>query len=187
MEGRPLDEQELISRSKNGDVQAFAELVRIYQATALRVAYLVTRDASEAEDVTQESLVRAYGALGRFRTGSPFRPWLLRIVRNQALNRVRSSKRRHQLSRRVASLPVSGDAAPSPEAQAIGADEARQLLQALHELPDRYRVVIEHRYLLDLTERETSKILGIPLGTVKSRNTRGLAKLRDLIESRMSV
>jgi len=86
VEGRPLIEQDLIQRARNGDVAAFEELVRTHQAIALRVAVLVMGDRSDAEDVTQEAFVKAYHALGRFRQDSRFRPWLLRIVRNEALN-----------------------------------------------------------------------------------------------------
>lgn len=179
MEGRPLDESELIERSKSGDVTAFEQLVRIHQGTAIRVAYLVVRDHAEAEDVTQDAFVKAHNALSRFRAEAPFRPWLLQIVRNEALNRIRSSKRRRQLALREGNDPVSGGAAPSPETAVIdGADRAR-VLAAIDDLPDRYRDVISHRFLLELSEEETALTLGIPRGTVKSRTARGLDRLRS--------
>lgn len=181
MEGRPLEEVDLIERSKRGDVAAFEELVRIHQGTAVRVAYLVVRSHEEAEDVTQDAFVKAYRSLGRFRPGSPFRPWLLKIVRNEALNRVRGSKRRHQLTLRVESDPVSGGAAPSPEAEILSDQERAQVLQAIDELPERYASVITQRFLLELSEEETASVLGIPKGTVKSRTSRGLERLRDLV------
>lgn len=178
MEGRPLDEHDLIASAKNGDPRAFEQLVRTHQGIALRVAYLVVRDPSEAEDVTQDALVKAYRSLHRFRAGAPFRPWLLRIVRNEALNRVRSTKRRKRLGLQVANDPVSGDAAPSPEAEVVSEEVRRRLLGLIEDLPDRYRSVLVHRYLLDLSEEETSEILGLPLGTVKSRSSRALKRLR---------
>lgn len=178
MEGRPLDERELIASAQNGDTRAFERLVRTHQGVALRVAYLVVRDPSEAEDVTQDAFVKAYRSLDRFRAESPFRPWLLTIVRNEALNRVRSTKRRERLALRTSNDPVSGDAAPSPETEIMSDEEHRHLLSLIEELPERYRNVIIHRYLLDLTEQETSQILGIPVGTVKSRNSRALERLR---------
>src|SRR3970282_2511401 len=97
VEGRPLIEQDLIERARSGDVAPFEELVRMHQAIALRVAVLVMGDHSDAEDVTQEALVKAYHALGRFRQDSPFRPWLLRIVRNEALNQRRAHGRQARL------------------------------------------------------------------------------------------
>lgn len=181
VEGRPLEENDLIERSKGGDAAAFEQLVRTHQAVALRVAFLVVRDHAEAEDVTQEAFVKAHGALGRFRSESPFRPWLLRIVRNEALNRVRGSKRRQQLALREANDPVSGGAAPSPETTVVSQTERVRVLAAIDDLPDRYRMVITHRFLLDLSEDETASVLGIPRGTVKSRTSRGLERLRAIL------
>ena len=184
VEGRPLDERELIASAQDGDTRAFEQLVRIHQGLALRVAYLVTRDHGEAEDVTQDAFVKAYRSLGRFRSEASFRPWLLSIVRNEALNRVRSAKRRDRLALIVGTDPVSGDAAPSPEAVVVSDQELGHLLALIDDLPDRYRSVIMYRYLLDMTERETAEIVGIPVGTVKSRAARGLERLRkDLGEA----
>jgi RNA polymerase sigma factor (sigma-70 family) len=182
VEGRPLEEKELIANAKSGDVAAYGRLVGMHQAVALRVAYLVVRDHAEAEDVTQEALVKAYRALGRFREEAPFRPWLLRIVRNEALNRVRSRGRRERLALRIADDPVSGGAAPSPETEVIGAEERRRVLDAVDALPTRYRSVITARFLVGLSEAETAGMLGIPPGTVKSRTSRGLARLRMALE-----
>jgi RNA polymerase sigma factor (sigma-70 family) len=181
VEGRPLDEDVLIERSRNGDPAAFEQLVRAHQGMAIRVAHLVVRDHAEAEDVTQEAFVKAYRSLGRFRPEAPFRPWLLKIVRNEALNRVRSSKRRQALALREGNDPVSGDAAPSPETVVVSHAEQAGVLSAIEELPERYRVVITHRYLLELSEEETAALLGIPAGTVKSRTSRGLTQLRQVL------
>jgi len=181
VEGRPLDERELIASAQNGDTRAFEQLVRIHQGIALRVAYLVVRNPTEAEDVTQEAFVKAYRSLDRFRPEAPFRPWLLRIVRNQALNRVRGTARRDRLAVRVGKDPVSGDAVPSPETVVLTEDERSRLLAVVDDLPGRYRNVIVHRYLLDMSEVETSVILGIPVGTVKSRTSRALERLRNLL------
>lgn len=178
VEGRPLDERELIASAKNGDTRAFEQLVRIHQGIALRIAYLVVRDPSEAEDVTQDAFVKAYRSIARFRDDASFRPWLLRIVRNEALNRVRGTQRRERLALQATNDPVSGDAAPSPEAEVISGEVRGRLLGLIEDLPERYRSVIVHRYLLDLSEQETSKILGLPVGTVKSRCSRALERLR---------
>jgi len=178
VEGRPLDERELIASAQSGDTRAFEQLVRIHQEIALRVAYLVVRNRSEAEDVTQDAFVKAYRSLGRFHDESPFRPWLLRIVRNEALNRVRSSTRRDRLAIQAGRDPVSGDAALSPEAVVLTEEESRQLLALIDDLPERYRAVVVHRYLLEMSEQETSEILGVPPGTVKSRTSRALERLR---------
>jgi RNA polymerase sigma factor (sigma-70 family) len=91
---------------------------------------------------------------------------------------VRGAKRRHGLALRVANDPVSGDAAPSPEAEVTSEEERGRLLALIEDLPERYRSVVVLRYLLDLSERETSEILGLAAGTVKSRCSRALERLR---------
>lgn len=182
VEGRPLDEAELIKRSIDGDTSAFEQLVLAHQGVALRVAYLVLRNHAEAEDVTQEAFVKAYRSLSGFRVGSPFRPWLFRIVRNEALNSIRGSRRRELREIKTSMDPVSGDAAPSPETEALEAETRRLVLAALGELPLRFRQVLEHRFLLDLTEGETAAVLGIPAGTVKSRTARALKRMETAIE-----
>ncbi len=181
VEGRPLNEAELIERTIDGDLSAFEELVRAHQQVALRVAYVVLGDSDEAQDVTQEAFVKAHRALGRFRRESPFRPWLLRIVRNEALNRRRRRGRQDRLALRVVNEEATGGAAPSPEASLLVDESRRQVLDAVERLPTRYRNVIVHRFLLELSEAETARTLGVPAGTVKSRVHRGLARLRAMM------
>src|ERR671938_805710 len=112
-----LEETKLAERARAGDTAAYERLVRMHQAVAFRAAYLVTGDAPEAEDATQEAFVKAYRALDRFRPGAPFRPWLLAIVTNEARNRRRSAGRRAKLNLQVAaedrvlSPPVSPETA----------------------------------------------------------------------------
>ena len=181
VEGRPLNEQDLIQQAKDGDVAAFEALVQTHRQIALRVAFLVVGDQTEAEDVTQEAFVKAYRAISRFRVDASFRPWLLRIVRNEALNQRRRRGRQDRLSLRLAHDPVSGGAAPSPETTVITAVERRTILEAVDALPDRYRDVVTHRYLLDLSEAETASTLRIPVGTVKSRTARALDRLEGAL------
>ncbi len=177
MEGRPLEDAELVDLAKDGDVHAYEELVARYQGIAFRVAWLVARQAGEAEDAVQEAFVKAYLALPRFRRGAPFRPWLLRIVTNEARNRARSTRRREGLALRAAAT-APGDAAPSPEAAALARDEAEALAVAVGRLREPDRLVIAYRYLFDLSEIETADALGVRPGTVKSRLSRALARLR---------
>src|SRR3954470_18337158 len=120
---RPLAEEALVERARRGDAGAFEELVVAYQGVAFRTAYLIARDASDAEEAAQDGFVKAYRALGRFRAGSPFRPWLLAIVANEARNRRRSAGRRDRLALRAAAEGPSGGAAPSPEATLVAAEE----------------------------------------------------------------
>ena len=101
MEGRPLEERELVLRAQRGDDGAFTELVRAHQEIAFRVAYLITGSSADAEDAVQDGALKAWRALGRFRAGEPWRPWLLSIVANEARNRRRSAGRRAQLALRA--------------------------------------------------------------------------------------
>ena len=175
---RPPTEEELVERAKRGDEDAYEELVRAHQGIAFRTAYLVAGNAADAEDAAQEGFVKAYRALGRFRAGSPFRPWLLQIVANEARNRRRSAGRRAALALRAAAEETSGGAAPSPEGALLGAEERDRLLAALNALREEERLVISCRYLLELSEEETAAALGVRRGTVKSRTSRALARLR---------
>ena len=182
MEGRPLDDVELVERAKRGDVHAYESLVTAYQQLAFRVAYLITRDEGEAQDAVQEGFVRAYYALDRFRSGSSFRPWLLRIVSNQARNRRRSEGRRLELAARAEGTRPSGDAAPSPEGTALEAETRSELLDALDQLREQERLALMYRYFFDLSEAEIAIAMGCRRGTVKSRLSRGLAHLREHME-----
>jgi RNA polymerase sigma factor (sigma-70 family) len=179
VEGRPLEDHELVERVKRGDVDAYETLVQRHQAAAFRTAYLVAGAAGEAEDAAQEGFVKAYYAIDRFRAGSAFGPWLLAIVANEARDRRRSAARRGSLALKLVEGRPSGDAAPSPEAAALADSEKRRLLEALGKLGVDDRLVIGYRYFLELSEKETAAALGVRRGTVKSRLSRALARLRD--------
>jgi RNA polymerase sigma-70 factor, ECF subfamily len=176
---RPRTESDLVEAARRGDTAAFASLAREHEEIAFRTAYLIVRNAADAEDAAQDGLVKAWRALGRFRSGAPFRPWLLAIVANEARNRRRGEGRRAALALRAAAEAPPGDAAPSPEGSAIAGDERARLLALVEALPDEQRLAIACRYLLDLSEDETAAALGVRRGTVKSRLSRGLERLRE--------
>ena len=150
-----------------------------YQGIAFRTAYLIARNGGDAEEAAQDGFVKAWRALGRFREGSPFRPWLLRIVANEASNRRRSAGRRAGLALRAATQEPSGDAAPSPESALLSSEQRATLLAAVEELPEEQRNVVALRYFVGLSEVEVAETLGVPQGTVKSRNARALERLRE--------
>jgi RNA polymerase sigma factor (sigma-70 family) len=182
MEGRPADDGELFARAQRGEVAAYEEIVQRYQQLAFRTAYVITGSAAEAEDAAQEAFVKAYRALASFRPGAEPRPWLLRIVANEARNRVRSSGRRHQLDLRLAEGFRQGGAAPSPEAATIAAEDRQRLLRLVNGLSEEDRLVIASRYFLELSGEETAAALGVAEGTVKSRLSRALGRLRVRFE-----
>jgi RNA polymerase sigma-70 factor (ECF subfamily) len=178
VEGRPPVEADLIERARDGDVAAFEALVRAHQDVAFRTAWVVSGGADDAEDAAQEGFVKAFAALPRFRAGSPFRPWLLTIVANEARNRRRAAGRREALALRVPEDRRAGGAAPSPEAAVLAAERRQTLLAGLARLGEPDREVVTLRYLLELSEAETAAALEIPTGTVKSRLSRALDRLR---------
>ena len=182
MVDRPLDDAELVERAKRGDLRAWETIVRGYQGLAFRTAYLLSGNAADAEEAVQSGFVKAYRALGRFRRGAPLRPWLLRIVSNEARNRRRSAGRREALALRAAAADRPGDAVPSPEAALLARESHERLLAAVEALPEEHRDAVACRYLLELSEEETAAALGIRKGTVKSRLSRALARLRATLE-----
>ena len=159
-----------------GDTDAYSVLVRRHAAVAMRTAALLGA-GSDTEDVVQEALVKAYRSLGRFRLDRPFRPWLLRIVANEAHNAHRSAVRRSAREERDARALTTWLDDVSVDVTDREAKE--QVLAAVGRLPDPLRRVVVCRYLLELDEAETAVVLGVPRGTVKSRLSRGLGRLRD--------
>jgi RNA polymerase sigma-70 factor, ECF subfamily len=173
-----LAESELVTRARRGDVSAYEQIVERYQEPVFRAAYLVTHSAADAQEAAQDAFVKAYAALGRFRPGSPLGPWLMRIAVNESRNRLRAAGRRAALALRAAAERPQEDADPSPEAALLTAERRRALLTAMDELREEDRLVITCRFFLDLSERETADVLGWRLGTVKSRLSRALERLR---------
>jgi RNA polymerase sigma-70 factor (ECF subfamily) len=177
--GRPLAQDELVERARGGDARAYAVLVRDHEELAFRTAMLITGNAADAEEAAQDAFVKAYRALGRFRAGEPLRPWLLTIVANEARNRRRSAGRRTALVLRAGEERPSGESAHSPEAALLAGERRERLLEAIGRLREDDRLVIGCRYLLELSEAETAAALRLRRGTVKSRLSRALERLRE--------
>ncbi len=173
----------MIARVRAGQPEAYAELVRAHTGIALRAAAALGA-GPDAEDVVQQAFVKAYCALGRFRDGAAFRPWLLSIVANETRNTVRAAARRTTLAYREAALvgaePVIPESA-DPAVATLETERRAALLAALEKLTEEHRLVVTYRYLLEMDERETAEALGWPRGTVKSRLNRALRRLRRLL------
>lgn len=177
--GRPVvSEEMLVERARRGDVEAYGEIVTRYQALAQRTAFVILRDADAAQDAAQEAFVKAFRALGRFREGAPIRPWLLRIVANEAINRAKAASRHRHVDLTVAESEVD-DPAGSPEAHALAGERRELLVRALNEMKEDDRTVIAYRYFFELNEAEMADALGIARGTVKSRLSRAMSRLRE--------
>jgi RNA polymerase sigma factor (sigma-70 family) len=170
-------EETLVERARRGDPDAFEALVLAYQSLVFRTAFVIAGDAADAEEAAQDAFVKAHRALGRFRSGEPFRPWLLTIVANEARNRRRTQSRRAALALRAAAEPGAPD--EDPEQAALATERRERLLTAVEQLGDDDRDVLACRYFLELSEEETAAALGIARGTVKSRTHRALARLQE--------
>lgn len=178
----PLDDNELVTRARDGDLEAYERLVARHTAAAFRTAALLGAGA-DAEDVTQEAFVKGYRNLSRYRGQASFRSWLLAIVANETRNLHRSRTRRDGLVLRAAAAdpePVAGE--DGAVGAVLAAERREALVNALRRLPVKDREVIVCRFFLDLSEDETVTMLGWPRGTVKSRTSRALAKLRGLLD-----
>ena len=163
------DERRLIADAAEGSVPAVEELYRRHWRPAYRAAYLITRDASAAEDIAQEGLLAALQRLERFDRARPFAPWLHRIVANRALDHARARAVRR----------ASGEAPGASEDPAPLDDD---LLGALATLSPDHRAVVVLRYLLDYTPGEIATMLELPRGTINSRLRRALDALAEVVE-----
>ncbi|MFI7384553.1 RNA polymerase sigma factor [Streptomyces sp. NPDC049813] len=173
----------MIARVRAGEPEAYAELVRAFTGVALRAAMALGAGA-DAEDVVQQSFFKAYRSLGRFRDGSAFKPWLLKIVANETRNTVRSVGRQRSVAGREAAMAEAEPLIPEsadPAATAIEIERRSELLHALELLSEEHRLVVTYRYLLEMDESETAQALGWARGTVKSRLHRALRKLGELL------
>ncbi len=176
------EDQRLVEAARAGDRVAYGRLLERHQEVAFRAALLVTGVPADAEEATQDAFVKAWLALDRFRPSAPFRPWLVQIALNEARNRRRGSGRRAGLALRLDAAPATVPAAPSAEDEALAAGERLRLLAALRELREDDQLVIAARHLLGLSESETATALGVRPGTVKSRLSRALGRLRAELE-----
>lgn len=137
--------------------------VEEYQPVVYRAAILILRDEAAAEDVAQETFLRAYRAADRLGPGAAIRPWLYRIATNLALNQLRKRRREDRALQRAAGEPAAVDDLSERRA------DRSAVFEALDRLPDRLRVPVVLRYYVDLSEADIARTLGIRPGTVKSR------------------
>ncbi|MEV0898796.1 sigma-70 family RNA polymerase sigma factor [Actinoplanes sp. NPDC049802] len=173
-----IDEATVVARARGGDLDAYEVLVARCTVPAHRAAVLLGAGA-DADDVVQEAFVKAYRQLDRFRGEAGFKAWLLAIVANETRNLVRSRRRREGLWLRAAVREDPLPLEPDPAESAMAGERRRVLVEQLRALDRRDRDVLVCRYLLDLSEAETAVTLGLPRGTVKSRTSRALTRLRD--------
>jgi RNA polymerase sigma-70 factor, ECF subfamily len=188
-------DQEVVDRVRAGDTALYEIIMRRYNQRLYRVTYAILRDASEAEDVTQDAYVRAYQHLDQFGGHAPFSTWLTRIAVHEALRRLQLRKRSQQFDKiehdEEASMadPETSIAETSldPEQRASVAELGQLLEQAVLELPEQYRAVIMLRDVEELTTAETAAALELTEQNVKVRLHRGRAMMRDRLFARVGA
>jgi RNA polymerase sigma-70 factor (ECF subfamily) len=187
-----LNEQTAVRLCQRGDPAGLASLVLRQQAEALRVAALITRDPQLAEDVVADAFLTAFRRIHSFDAERPFRPWFLRVVTNTALKSLRSRRREipwlatadHGSSTVPVPFGIAARAEESTAKDIATVDDHETVRWALRALPPKQRAAIILRYFADLNEGEIALALGIPRGTVKSRLSNGIARLRvKLVET----
>lgn len=174
-----MDESTLVRHAANGDTAAWEPLMLAHQQAVFRFAYLLLGDPDEAEDIAQETFLRAWKYLRRFDPSRQLRPWLLSIASNLASNRRRSA------GRYLAALTRAFRTEPPPitiEDKNVEQSQANTLWQAVRTLEYADQQIIYLRYFLELPVHETAQALNIAEGTVKSRLNRALEKLRKTIK-----
>jgi RNA polymerase sigma-70 factor (ECF subfamily) len=184
-----IDDLELVNASKAGDIAAFEELVRRYDRKLLRIAKHVTNNQEDAEDVVQESFLKAFQYLGQFRGNSQFSTWLFRIALNQALLKLRRRRTTKEVSidkdfESEDDLPIDvADWAPDPE-QLYQTAELRDILRnTLQELGPGLRLVFVLRDIEGLSLQETAEALQLSVSAVKARCWRARLQLRERLSA----
>jgi RNA polymerase sigma-70 factor (ECF subfamily) len=186
-----MDEKALIAAARRGDTQAFNKLVLIYQSQVYNLAYRILGDTELAADASQEAFLSAFRNVGRFRGGS-FRAWLLRIVTNACYDQLRRKQRRPTSPLETIlgdpdRASVLADPGEPPENHALRR-ELNEVLQAgIRTLPPDQRITLVLADVEGMSYREIAAITQVSLGTVKSRLSRGRAKLRDYLLERKEL
>jgi RNA polymerase sigma-70 factor (ECF subfamily) len=181
-ESSHLNAETLIRRCQRGDKLAIEALVRRYQNYVFRLCYLVMRHEQDAEDMTQETFIRAFRALPRFqiREGTSFEAWLYRIAVNACRSRMR--RKWYQVLPWPEPAPqMVANMEEQPERQVIFGEQRDQILEAIDSLGEKHRLVVMLRYYAGLSNEEIARTLDIPSGTVRSRLHFARARLRGLL------
>ena len=183
------EERRLVEVAQRGDVASFNELVRLFEGRVYNLCYRMLGDPDSAADAAQDAFLAAFRNLASFRGGS-FRSWMLRIATNTCYDVLRVRKRRPSVSLDIeaddesASSPLQiADTAESPDDFAQRRELAAAIQQGLTELPDEQRIVLILSDIQGLAYEEIAQITNSNLGTVKSRLSRGRARLREVLKA----
>jgi RNA polymerase sigma-70 factor (ECF subfamily) len=176
-----ISDRDLVLQTRRGKVQAYGQLVSRYQTTVFNTCYRLMSERRDAEDLAQETFIRAYQRLETFDEDRPFGPWIRRIAANLCINQMhRSDPPTFDIDEDRDGYEQSRPL--NPEATIIGSENKERIWEAILGLPFHYRVVIELRHFLALSYAEISTVLGVPLSDVKSH----LFRARRLLAERLS-
>lgn len=175
----------LVERAREGDAEAFEAIVRTYQKRVYAVALRMTRRHEVADDVTQETFVRAYTKLDRFELGRPLAPWLTKIAMNLAINHLTGAQKRERPlddDKAGSMRDTSESAPPDPLKSLLSSEFARALDGAVQALPPGQKAVFILRVKEEMRYEEIAETLDISPGTVMSRLFRARAKLKEKLK-----
>ena len=169
----------LVSRAKRGEHAAFEELVRRTSRLIFARLYLETGDLHQAEDLLQETLLTAYRTLGQLTSADKFRPWLLRIAQNAAIDAARRESRKKRTPEpEIIKLRLAANESVRPEEQAEQAELRQQMLTVLRSMPEEYRLPLTLRYLAGADYETIQMQMGLSNGSLRGLLHRGMTKLR---------
>jgi RNA polymerase sigma-70 factor (ECF subfamily) len=183
---KTMDEKQAIQRLKQGDIHGLEFLVDQFQVKSVRVAYLITRDFGLAEEIVQESFVKAYRSMRTFDENSPFEPWFLRSVVNASVKMMQRSARQVEMGEDAdESLFVEFvSRVESVEERVESIEVQNQVWDAMRKLSPRQRAVIVQRYFLAMSEKEMAAESGAAVGTIKWLLNAARERLRYLLAER---
>ena len=180
-----MDEQQAIQQLKKGDIGGLEFLVARHQVKAVRTAYLITRDIGLAEDVVQDSFLRAFHSIRGFDSTRPFEPWFMRSVVNASVKMMQRSAKQVEVGDDADESLFAELAArvESVEEQVESIEVENQIWDAMQKLPPRQRAVIVQRYFLEMSEKEMAEEAGLAAGTVKWMLNAARERLRGLLDA----
>jgi len=179
------DDSAWVRAAQRGDEAAFGEIVKRYQRAVYRVAYGLTRNPNDADDLAQETFLRAYQAIDRFRAGEPLYPWLSRITVNLAYSLFRRRKRRPESALEPMLEAGRQWAAEDDPAEDSARHERERLLgECFEQISEEHRAVLVLRVVEEMSYDEIARTLSIPMGTVMSRLSRARAELKTRMKAR---
>ncbi len=185
-----MSEEQLIRRAQQGDNGAFEELLLLHQKKVYNLCLRMSANPDDALDLSQEAFLRAWRSLGQYQFEANFSTWLFRLTSNICIDFLRRKKRRQETSLTEsyddsdegAELSVP-DAQPGPEQQAMTNETKIELARAMEQLSPEHREILQLRVIEDLQYEQIADILGVRVGTVKSRLARARLSFRKILKA----